>query len=388
MTHVSGKALVVSIALACLLAARPSPEASSVPFAWQAGCGQSMDALNRLQADLGLDRALADRMNSLAEVARGSGQPPPANQLDALTEDGLDGLTDAGDQLEQAADDIGRQLEQMNLTRQHTAWSRGVRELQTARTNLRYVARPGSLGAGRPIGSMSATGVGPQWIAEAAGAAGDVGSAAENLNRIALDGQFNDVARSPGIQQGAPDMNPPPNPVPDPWDEAWRRLQAQQARIRNNVKGLNAARALQARQFQQAQQSANEMRQAVQQAQDVADQLGQLAALCNEAQQQSQSAQPQPANTPPPAQAAASKGGMGAGTQAAIGLAVAGGAGYLAYKYAGSSCAGSPPDASACYAGRGNAPGCQSALAALDAYCASCGMKRGREANATNCVPQ
>ncbi len=337
MTYVSGKALVASIALACLFAGGPSPEASSVPLAWQAGCGQSMDALNRLKADLGLDRALADRMNSLAEAARGSGQPPPASQLDSLAEDGLDGLTDAGDQLEQAAEDIGRQLEQMQLTRQHLAWNRGVRQLQTARTNLRYVTRPGSLGAGRASGSLSPTGVGPQWIAEAAGAAGDVGSAAENLNRIALDGQFNNLG-GVGIQQGARDMNPPPNPAPNPWDEMWRRLQAQQARIRNNVKGLNAARALQAREFQQAQQNTNDMRQAVQQAQDVADQLGQLAALCNQAQQQqAQNAQPQPANTPPPAQAAAAaKGGMGAGTQAALGLAAAGAAagGVVLYQVA------------------------------------------------------
>ena len=349
MAHVGArKGLVLLIALFCLIPGRPPTEASSVPAFWQAGCGQSMDALNRLQADLGLDRALADRINSLAEASRGSGQAPPTNELESVTEDGLDGLSDAGDQLEQVADDIGRQLEEMNLSRQHAAWSRGVARVRTARSNLRYVSRPGSIGAGRPSGSTSATGVGPQWIAEAAGAAGDVGTAAENLNRIALDGQFNDVARSPGLQQGAADSNPPANPGPDRWQEALKRMQAQQARIRNNVKGLNAARSLQARQFQQAQQNTNDMQQAMQQAQGLADQLGQLAALCNQAMQQQQQQQQQQSQSTQsqPAQAAATSGGggMGAGM---IGLAAAGAAagGYLLYEAAAASC-GQPPDPS------------------------------------------
>jgi hypothetical protein len=50
------------------------------------------------------------------------------------------------------------------------------------------------------------------------------------------------------------------------------------------------------------------------------------------------------------------------------------------------SCAGSPPDVSSCYTGNGNGPGCQPALAALDAYCASCGLKRGTLGSATDCV--
>ena len=365
------RGLALLISLFCLIPGRPPTEASSVPASWQGGCGQSTDALNRLQADLGLDRALADRMNSLAAASRGSGQPPPANQLDSAAEDGLDGLTDAGDQLEQAADDIGTQLQEMNLARQHTAWSRGVRQLQTARSKLRSVPRPGS--AGRPSGSTSATGVGPQWIAEAAGAAGDVGAAAENLNRIALDGQFNDVARSPGLQQGAADRNPPPNPRPDPWQEALRRMQAQQARIRNNVQGLNAARAMQARQFQQAQQNAGDMQQAMQQAQGLADQLGQLAALCNQAtqqqQQQSQNTQTQPAQAAP-AQAAAATGGSGMG--AALGVAAAGAAaagGYYLYQQSVATCTEPDITASINACGLGNCGACAQAIEQLVPFC-------------------
>ena len=383
MIHVSGKALVVSIALSCLLPGRPSPEASDAPATWQAGCGQSMDALNRLQADLGLDRALADRINSLTEAARGSGQAPPASELESLAEDGLDGLADAGEQLEQAADDIGSQLQEMNMARQHTAWSRGVQRLRTARTNLQKVARPGSIGARRAIGSTSATGVGPQWIAEAAGAAGDVGSAAENLNRIALDGQFNHIARgAASIQQGAADTNPPPNPGPDRWQEMLKRLQAQQGRLRNNLKGLNAARSLQGRQFQQAQQNSSEMQQAMQEAQGFADQLGQMAALCNQAnqqQQQQQQQQPAQSNPAPPAQAAASGGG---GMGAALGIAAAGAAAAGGYALYAASATCTAPDWQANYNACSslNCGACRAAYEQLVPYCDCVEEKHPEEA--------
>jgi hypothetical protein len=86
--------------------------------------------------------------------------------------------------------------------------------------------------------------------------------------------------------------------------------------------------------------------------------------------------------------------GLSGGAKALIVLGVAGGTGLLAKDAiaealktgAGGSCAGSPPDVSACYTGNGNGPGCQPALAALDAYCASCGMKRGTLGSATDCV--
>jgi hypothetical protein len=86
--------------------------------------------------------------------------------------------------------------------------------------------------------------------------------------------------------------------------------------------------------------------------------------------------------------------GLSGGAKALIVLGVAGGTGLLAKDAIaealktgdGGSCAGSPPDVSACYTGNGNAPGCQPALAALDAYCASCGKKRGTLGSATECV--
>jgi hypothetical protein len=87
-------------------------------------------------------------------------------------------------------------------------------------------------------------------------------------------------------------------------------------------------------------------------------------------------------------------GGLSGGAKAAIVLGVVGGTGLLAKDAIaealksglGGSCTGSAPDVSACYSGNGNGPGCQPALAALDSYCASCGMKRGTLGGATDCV--
>ena len=95
------------------------------------------------------------------------------------------------------------------------------------------------------------------------------------------------------------------------------------------------------------------------------------------------------AAAPPP-----DSGGLSGGAKALIVLGVVGGTGLLAKDAIaemlktgdGGSCVGSPPNVSACYTGNGNGPGCQPALAALDAYCASCGMKRGTLGSATDCV--
>ncbi len=87
-------------------------------------------------------------------------------------------------------------------------------------------------------------------------------------------------------------------------------------------------------------------------------------------------------------------GGLSGGAKAAIVLGAVGTTAWVAKDSiaellnaaGGGSCAGSPPDVSSCYTGNGNGPGCQPALAALDAYCASCGKKRGTLGSATDCV--
>lgn len=89
-------------------------------------------------------------------------------------------------------------------------------------------------------------------------------------------------------------------------------------------------------------------------------------------------------------------GGLSGGTKALIVLGVVGGAAYLAkdpiaqlLNRGGGGCSGAKPDVSACYSGNGgagNGPGCQTALAALDQYCASCNQKRGTYGTATDCV--
>ena len=341
-SYVHSRKVLVTIVVAISVVLARHPETAVTGLAADQGCGPSMRGVDRLKADLGLDNMVAARATSLASSAASSGQAPPANAIQSLTEDSLDGLTDAGDQLDQAADEIGRQLDSMNLPRQQRAWSRGVSDMKAARSNLRSVLRQDPIAPGQNIGSLSPTGVGPRVMYEAATT---YQNSVESLGSIADQSGFINLGGA-GLTQGARDTPPPPNPGPDPWQEWLKRLQAQQARIRNNINGLNAARALQAGQFQQAQQNAADMQKAVQAAQDVANQLSQLAALCNQVAQQqqqqqqtqrtqpTQSTQPAQPQAPPPAVAAAAASG-GGGMGAATGLLVAGAAaagGYALYK--------------------------------------------------------
>jgi hypothetical protein len=370
------KGLVALLAIICLLPGSPPTAASSGPVIeapWQ-GCGVSAQALDRLRADLSLDNTLANRADSLATAGLGSGQPTPANELQSFTEDNLDGLGDASEQLEQVTNEISQQLEEMKLPRQQRAWSQGVEKLRTARTNLRYVTRPGSLSGGR-IGSLAVTGVGVRMMTEAATAATDYGTAAAQVNDIARDANFMDMGRPAGIQQqGRPDMDPPPNPLPDPWQEWLRRMQAQQARVRNSVSGLNAARALQGNQFQQAQQHAANMKTAIQEAQRLANQLGQMAALCN----QPNVNQSRPVNQPatavgPKTPASSAGGGMSAVAKGSLFAAGLGGAAVLAVAASQAAEVCTEPDQS-------KLPSC------LSGNCSSCVALSQEFAKACDCL--
>ncbi len=357
-TYVDGrKGLVAVIMVICVLLAPHSTSAvagavSGSAASQSAACGPSMQGVDRSRADLGLDNALANRTNALAASARRAGQPPPANEIQSLTEDSLDGLNDAGDQLDQAAGEINKQLESMNLPRQQRAWTQGIDKMKSARTNLNTTLRQDPVARCQRIGSLSPTGVGPKVMYDAAG---NYQSAVDGLNAIADQGGFVELGQKNWIAQGKPDTPPPPNPGPDPWLEWLKRLQAQQARIRSNIHGLNAARALQAGQLQQAQQNATDMRQAVQDIQNLANQLGQLASLCNQAvsnRQQPQSSQASGGG----AAAGASAGGGGAGGAVLLGLGLvgAGVGGYALYK--ASQCPVPPvtSDYSACASGNCN----------------------------------
>jgi len=318
-----------------------------------AGCGPSQQGVDRLRADLGLDNALANRTNTLAAAARQAGQPPPTNQVQSLTEDSLDGLKDAGDQFEQAADQVGKQLDTMDLPRQQRAWGQALDNMRKARTKIHYPTRQ-ELTAG----SLSAAGIGPKVMYEAAA---DYQNSVESLGSIADQSGFVELGQKHWIAQGNPDTPPPPNPGPDLWQEWLRRMQAQAARIRNNINGLNAARALQAGQFQQAQQNASDMRQNVADAMNAANQLGQLAALCNQAASDQQQA---PATTA----SSATSGGGGGGGALLLGLAVAGGAGYYAYTKI-KNCGEADPGKIYSVCSRGTTAACRAAEAAQDAYC-------------------
>jgi len=376
-SYTGRKGLVALVAVLCLLPVRvPTASSSSTP-AWQGvGCGQSMQGADRLRADLRLDDLLASRVNSLAESATESRQPPPANQIQSLTDDSIDGLTDAGDQLDQAADEIGRQLDSKDLPRQSRAWSRGVGDMRTARTSLRSALRQDPIKPQPRIGSLSATGVGTRALYEAA--AGYQNSV-ESLGSIADQSGFQEIGQKNWIGQGQPDTMPPPNPLPDPWQEWLRRLRAQQARIRNNFNGLNAAQALQAGRFPQAQQNAADMQKAVQTAQNQAEQLGQILAPCSQSNQNqsTQSSQPQGQGVStvqgtgvaaPAAAASSGGGGTGAlkGGLAIAGAGVAAAGGYALYK-AASVCTDPQVSFTACASG--SCGGCVAAIETLVPFC-------------------
>lgn len=337
-----------------------------------------MQGLDRLNADLGLDNSLANRANSLASSALRSGQSPPPDATQSLKEDSLDGLNDAGDQLDQAVGELGKQLDGMNLPRQQRLWSKSVSDMKAARTTLKSALRQDPIARGQKIGSLSPTGVGPKTVYEALTS---YQSSVENLggSPISFDqagqvdsgsliganqGGWMDMGKPAGISYGNKDTAPPANPEPDPWQEWLRRLRAQQARIRNSVNGLNAAQALRAGQFQQAQQNAAEMQKALQSAQNLANQLGQMVAACNQAMNQrpsqnSPSTQPKGGQSAPATAAAAAGGGGGGGALLAGALvAGAGAGGYALYKLKASECKQPEfqSDLTAC--GNGSCSGC------------------------------
>lgn len=371
-TYVDGRKCFVAVimVMSVLLARHPASARSESGSGSESGqsCGPSQPGVDRLRADLGLDNALANRANTLALQARQAGQPPAANQIQSLTEDSLDGLKDAGNQLDQAADEIGKQLDAMNLPRQQRAWGQALDNMKKARTKIHYPTRQ-ELTAG----STSAPGIGPKVMYEAAN---DYQSAVQSLNSIADQSGFVELGQKNWIAQGKPDTPPPPNPGPDPWQEWLRRMQAQAARIRNNINGLNAARALQAGQFQQAQQNATDMRQAVQDLQNLANQL---AALCS-----------QPAQTgggqsgAGTGGAAASGGGGGGGGAALLGLAVvgAGVGGYALYK--ASQCPVPPVTSDYAVCASGNCSVCVRMSREVAAYC-DCFEKKGQTPSGNYC---
>ena len=376
---VGRKRLLVLIAALCLLlVGHPLSVVSDA--AQGGGCGPSMQGVDRLKADLGLDNALANRANSLASSALKNGQQPAPKDVQSLTDDSLDGLNDAGDQLDQAAGEIGKQLDTMNLPRQQRLWTKGVSDMKAARTTFRSALRQDPVARGQNI-SLSATGVGPRTLYEAAAS---YETSVESLGSIADQSGFLEIGALGRVIQGAPDTPPPPNPGPDPWQEWLRRMQAQRARIRNNVNGLNAAQALRAGQFQQAQQNVADMQKALQEAQGLANQLGQMAALCNQAANQrpsqgSQSKPPQGSPTTPSAATPAAGGGGGGGALIG-GVLVAGAAagGYVLYK--AMECAEPDmSDSTAC--GGGSCSACVRMIEKLVPYCDCAEQKHPNEAS-------
>lgn len=377
------KGLISLIAMLCLLPIRhPGTVVSGASQG--SGCGPSQQGVDRLRADLGLDNSLANRANSLASSALRNGQAPPPTETQALTEDSLDGLNDAGDQLDQATSEISKQLDSMDLPRQQRVWSKGVSDLKTARTTLRSALRQDPIARGQRIGSLSPTGVGPTTVYEAAA---NYQNAADNFGSIigSDQGGWMDIAKGQGrVGVGSADTNPPPNPGPDPWQEWLKRLQAQMARIRNSVNGLNAAQALRAGQFQQAQQNAGEMQKAMQSVQNLANQLGQMASLCNQAANQNQRP---PQNNPSTQPQGGQGGGTGTSTVAKAGgngakmlvggtLAVAG---VAAAAVVLSACKEpSMSDATGC--GNGNCSACVAMIEKLVPYCDCLEQKHPNEA--------
>lgn len=346
------------------------------------GCGDSLSSLEQLNGNIGMDAGMAGRAQSLAENALQNGRPPTPTEVQQLAEDSMDSLNAAGDQLDQLSNHIGRRLK--SGTQQSRGWTRGVNDMRVARNNLRGTIQRNP-GFARPqnLGSLSATGVGPRVVYEAAAT---YQHSVESLGQIAMDGDFHDMGKGmSAVLDGARDTPPPPNPSPDPWEEWLRRLRAQQALSRNAARGLSSAQALQAQRFQQARQLATQMQEAVQQATDMANQLGQLLGPCASANQSNnnsnnqrgtearQPAQATPAaGTQAAAAAASSGGGMGAGTAAMLGLAVAGGAGYYAYTQLNpADTCGEVPDVTsnlnAC--SFGNCGACAAAIDELDSFC-------------------
>ena len=395
VSHASRKGLVALIVAMCLMPLS-HPTAVGSGAAQGGGCGPSTQGLDRLKADLGLDSGLANRANSFASSALRNGQPPDPNALKSLTDDSLDGLNDAGDQLDQAVSELSKQLDGMNLPRQQRLWSQSVTNLKTARTTLKSALRQDPVARGQKIGSLSPTGVGPTTLYEAASS---YQSAVENLggSTISFDqaGQtgsmirpdqngWMDVAKGQGqISNGSPDTAPPPNPAPDPWQEWLKRLRAQQARIHNSVNGLNAAQAMRAGDFRQAQQNAAEMQKAIQGAQNMANQLGQMVAACNQAMNQrpSQSNQPsQPTGTQAAASRGAPVGGGGSGAGAAVAGVVIVGAGVGGYAlYKAYQCKEPDVQSEETSCLHGSCSACRAAMEKLVPYC-DCAEKQHPEA--------
>lgn len=389
------KGLVSIIVVLCLLPLRHS--AAVVFEASQGGgCGPSLEGVTRLRADLGLDNSLANRANSLASSALKNGQAPPPPETQALIDDGFDGLSDAGDQLDQATSEISKQLEELKLPRQQRQWNEGVSNIKTARATLRSALRQDPIGRGQRITSLSATGVGPKTVYEAVasyqGAVENLGGSPISFDQAGqtsspIRGDLNgwmDIGKGQGrVGPSTADAQTTPNPGPDPWQEWLKRIQAQMARIQNSVGGLNAAQALRAGDFQQAQRNVAEMQKAIQNAQNLANQLSQMAALCNQQVNQ----RPQQ-NNPPAGPRGTPNGGNGTSTAAKTGgngakLLIGGTlvvAGVAAAAVVLSACK-EPDTSDLSTCSTGNCSACVSYFEKLSPYCDCLEQKHPDEAN-------
>lgn len=404
-TIVAGrKGLVAVIAVLSLLPV-PHPGAVLSGASQGGGCGPSLEGVNRLNADLGLDNSLANRANSLASSALKNGQAPSPDQTQALAEDSLDGLSDAADQLDQATDEISKQLEELKLPRQQRMWNQSVSDMKTARGILRSALRQDPVARGQRISSLSATGVGPKTVYEAAT---NYQSSVENLggSPISFDqaGQTSslirgdqngwmDTAKGQGqVLQGAQDARTPANPGPDPWQEWLNRLRAQQARIHNSVNGLNAAQSLRAGDFQQAQKNVAEMQKAMQSAQNFANQLSQLAALCNQLanqrpQQNNPSTQPQGTQIArPPVSTPKNSGGGNGGKLLVGGVVAAGGVAAAAIALTKASSCTEPSTSDLTTCSTGNCSACVAWGEKLVPWCDCLEQKHPNETGGTSAV--
>jgi hypothetical protein len=208
--------------------------ASDAGLSQSSGCGSAMQGVDRAKADLGIDRNIMNRTRSLVDAAKQSGQAPPPAQVANVTEDSLDSLEDAAGQMDSTAQDIGRQLEALKLTRQARTWGQGVTNLQSARTQFKSaMTKQGWGGKGTRIQATS--GVGPQWTSSAADS---VSQSATELNAIGIDGPGSGRARQTRCRRRtrfrtrcrkrwrACDRKwrgSTPTPVPSTRSRAWRR---------------------------------------------------------------------------------------------------------------------------------------------------------------------
>jgi hypothetical protein len=356
-----------TMAVVCAIWLHPRLAASPNPPALQgSACGSAVQQLDRGKADVGIDRNIMSRTRTLMDSAQQSGQAPPPSQTDSLTEDSVDSLSDAADQTDAAAQQVGQRLDALKLPRQASSWNSGVSRFQSARSQFMKARQQTRIpGSG---------GVGPQVIYEAAN---NVAEAGDALNQIGVDGQFVNLEQgNVGVHQGAPDTPPPPNPGPDPLQELMRRLQALNGRMGANASNLNAIRNLAVRNLAQANQHLAGMARQLANADDALQQLAQALSPClqpsNTAQNNSNQNQNTPSDNGDNATQAAH--GISAGAKlAVIGGVTAGGALAAAAAYkAANPCGQLPSTTDSTYTSCVNGLSCSACAAWLDAadpYC-------------------